>query len=323
MLKHRHLWITLALAALLVGFGLSVSAQTATPLPLPTLTYQFPTATPAFCITPLAMSPGSTAFVRPGANIRSQPTLSSPLVNYRESSTTVTILGGPICADGLNWWQVRAPGEDGWVAESFNGVTLLVAGPPDPSTICADPLILPVGTKLPLLNGGVRVRAEPNLSGLVLTVGLVDTEITILDGPICADAFNWWKVELVSAGVVYQGWIAEGFAGDPWLEQPGLPSLEAGTLCAPPMGLRSGTRAYVNYNDFTPKNLRSEAGLDAPILFTLIDGVAFTVIGGPVCVDNLNWWQIQIITRPDVVGWFAEGGPGDYWIRRIQAREIK
>jgi len=318
---RKHHYLSLFLALIFVAAGLTVvSAQTATPLPLPTgPAYIAPTATPAFCQPPLAMSVGSTAFVRPGANIRYQPTLSSALVNYRDSSTTVVITGGPVCADGLNWWQVRAPGEDGWVAENFNGVTLLVPGPPDPSTICPEPLILPVGSVLPLVSGGVRVRAEPGLSSLVLTVGLVNTEVMILGDPVCADQLNWFPVQLVSAGVTYQGWMAEGFEGHRVLNEP----ISTDPVCAPPIRLSNGTRAYVNSADPYPKNLRSEPGLDSPLLFTLIDGIGFTVIGGPVCTDGLNWWNIQILSRPDVVGWFAEGGPGNYWIRRIQSRELK
>ena len=320
MRKHHYLSLFLVLVFVVAGLTV-VSAQTVTPTLTPFVgtPYVFPTATPAFCQPPLALIAGSTAFIRPGANIRSQPTLNSALVNYRDSSTTVVITGGPICADGLNWWQVRAPGEDGWVAENFNNVTLLVPGPPDLSQSCPEPLTLPVGTVLPLVSGGVRVRAEPGLSSLVLTVGLMGTEVTIMGDPVCADRLNWFPVQLVSVGVTYQGWMAEGFEGHRVVEEP----ISTDSVCAPPIRLSNGTRAYVNSNDPDPKNLRSEPGRDAPVLFTLIDGIGFTVIGGPVCTDGLNWWNIQILSRPDVVGWFAEGGPGNYWIRRIQSRELK
>jgi hypothetical protein len=71
----------------------------------------------------------------------------------------------------------------------------------------------------------------------------------------------------------------------------------------------------VNYRDHDPKNLRDAPSLSAPILYTLVDGIAFEVIGGPVCAESYNWWNIRIRGREDVTGWFAEGGPGDYWIR--------
>ena len=30
--------------------------------------------------------------------------------------------------------------------------------------------------------------------------------------------------------------------------------------------------------------------------------------------EGYNWWQIRILSRPDVTGWLSEGGPQGYWI---------
>ena len=92
--------------------------------------------------------------------------------------------------------------------------------------------------------------------------------------------------------------------------------VEPTPVCAPPIRrLGVGGLGYVNYRDHRPKNLRDARGLNAPVLYALVDGIGFQVIGGPVCRDSINWWNIQILGRGDVTGWFAEGGPGDYWIR--------
>ena len=50
------------------------------------------------------------------------------------------------------------------------------------------------------------------------------------------------------------------------------------------------------------------------LIATLIDGIGFEILGAPICADGYNWWPVRILSRPDVQGWFAEGGPINYWI---------
>lgn len=279
------------------------------------------------CGPTLDLQPGSRINTRPGINIRNLPTLSGGVVEYLDSSITFRITEGPVCADGLNWWRVIGPSNynPGWIAEKESPTgRYLIFAVPEVEVTCAEPIVLSIGQRVPVVSGGLRVRAEPTLEALVLTVALDDTELTIIGGPVCAEGYNWWQVVAPvnpSSAVEVQGWVAEGFGGAvPWLAQPPAPSLEAGNLCPAPMrGLGVGTRAYVNYpGGNIPRNLRSDPTTDAPVLYTLVDGIAFTIIGGPVCANNLNWWQIQVTTRPDVIGWLAEGGPGNYWIRRFR-----
>lgn len=280
------------------------------------------------CGPSLGLQPGARIYTRPGIYIRNLPTRSGGIAEYLDRSLTFRVTGGPVCADGLNWWAVRGPinYNPGWIAEkeSPTGRYLIFPADPDPATLCSTPIILSVGQTVPVVSGGLRVRAAPGLDARVLTVALADTELTIRGTPVCVDEYNWWPVVAPvspNSDLLIEGWVAEGFGGDvPWLAQPPAPSLEAGNLCGPPLrGLGVGTRAYVNDpNTNIPRNLRAEPGTDAPLLYTLVDGVAFTIIAGPVCANNLNWWQIQVLTRPDVVGWLAEGGPGNYWIRRFR-----
>ena len=110
---------------------------------------------------------------------------------------------------------------------------------------------------------------------------------------------------------MYDGWMAEGGNEVALMVPQDLPSLEDGTLCAPPYGILSiGMRGYVNYTDSTPKSLRAMPGTDQTLLFTLVDGVPFIIEGGPVCVENMNWWQIRVLASAEVVGWMSEGSPG-------------
>jgi hypothetical protein len=89
--------------------------------------------------------------------------------------------------------------------------------------------------------------------------------------------------------------------------------------CMPSMPhFHVGDRGVVVGTFGQTRNLRTAPGENSPLLFTLIGDISFDVIGGPACADGMNWWQIQLVARPDVIGWVAEGAPGNYWIRKLQ-----
>ncbi len=275
------------------------------------------------CGTPLDLVPSQQINTRPGINIRNQPSLSGGIVNYLDASITYRVEGGPVCADGVNWWQVRGPVNfnPGWVAEkeSPDGRYLIFALPLEQASECSEPLNLVPGSQMPLLNG-VRIRQEANLSGLVLTVAPTGEVVTIIDGPACNEDINWWLVQVPFQGLIIQGWMAQGYPERDFLPDPN--PIPADQICGPALPLDIGDRAAVNVSDFKPKNLRTAPGTYSPIMFKLIEGVAFDIIAGPVCASNLNWWQARIVTRPDVVGWISEGGPGNYAISRFTQDRI-
>jgi hypothetical protein len=98
--------------------------RTVTPTPSPT---PFRTVTPVPTLTPI-VCPGSLPamftvgdYVRispgPPNNLRSGPTLNSRIVGQLQASTELEIVGGPVCADGYTWWQVRRLRQEGWTAQ--------------------------------------------------------------------------------------------------------------------------------------------------------------------------------------------------------------
>lgn len=270
------------------------------------------------CGPSLAITPGMRINTRPGIYIRNLPTRSGGIAEYLQNSYTLRVVEGPACADGLNWWRVVGPSNinPGWIAEKEapDGRYLIFPIEEDPAALCPDPLNLVSGSRLPLLND-VRIRQEPNLNALVLHVAPTGETATIISGPQCVDTLNWWQVQVPWQGIIIQGWMAEGRFGDTFLPDPDLPA--PGAICGPALRLRIGDRGAVNVSDFKPKHLRAAPGLNAPILYALIEGIAFDVLEGPVCADNLNWWRIQIVSRPEVTGWLSEGGPGNYAIKRF------
>lgn len=65
-----------------------------------------------------------TTIVGTSLNLRQNPTTTAPVKRLLPRGTVVTILAGPTVAEGLRWWQVRAPdGSMGWVADQITDAT--------------------------------------------------------------------------------------------------------------------------------------------------------------------------------------------------------
>ncbi|MBZ0275835.1 MAG: SH3 domain-containing protein [Anaerolineae bacterium] len=313
-MRRFHFFLPLVFMIGLAMLATIISAQ-ATPTPMP----DSPTSTPNFvftpvpsptpgCAAPLNMAVGDNAYVRAGTYVRYGPDSSSPYVNYYANAVTVTITGGPVCDMHYNWWQVTGPGNNGWVAEGRpGGYWITPAG--NPNATCGASQSFTPGEKS-RLRSGLRVRAEAGLTGLVLTVAPAGSLVDIVTGPVCADGYNWWQIRVPVLTLTYTGWVAEGIpGGDTWLGPEVEPS-----ICAPALPIHVGATGYVNYRDAAAKYLRTGPSLSAASVLRLLDGVGFEVLGGPVCADSYNWWQVRILTT-DVIGWMAEGGPSAYWIQ--------
>lgn len=318
-----RVFLALLIALLLLGALLTpfAAAQqifpTFTPPPFIWTAVPQPTAANG-CAAPLPLVVGATAYVSGGLFVRTQPNLSSPYVEYYEQAVTVTITDGPVC-DGAryNWWKVSGPGNDGWVAEGQPGNYFISVGAL-PGEACGAAAGLTVGARAELLRD-LRLRAAPSTAGLVLTVAPTGALAEVLEGPQCGDGYNWWRVRVVVLDVAYTGWMADAQpGGSRWLRAEGEADAP---VCAPPLNLAIGSRAYVDYADRIPKNMRALPTEAGELVATLLDGIGFEVIGGPVCAEGYNWWQIRILSRPDVSGWLAEGGPQGYWIAPLRTQD--
>lgn len=60
-------------------------------------------------------------------------------------------------------------------------------------------------------------REQPSTSARVLGVFPAGTSLTILDGPVCADGYNWYYVQFTEG----RGWTAEGDGAEYWLQPAG------------------------------------------------------------------------------------------------------
>lgn len=281
---------------------------TAVPLP--------PSATPANCLTPLDFRVGDTIVLIGGISIRTEPNPDSALIIQFPDRREFIILGGPVCRDGFNYWNIQGHSLTGWAAEGRLDIywMSLVRRAGEPLIPCLTPLELTVGEKF-RITFNVRVRSEPSLAGLTQTVVPSGDTVTILDGPVCADGYNWWKVRAVVVGVTYDGWLAESSRAriQTYINPP---TPNPGSICDFPLYLDIGDRVRVIYNDGIPKRLRAAPSVSATVLYDLIQEVPMIIVGGPVCADAYNWWQVRVLASTEVVGWLAEGGPAQYWIAK-------
>lgn len=98
---------------------------TATPLP-PTPTPQPPTKTP-IAPTPVPnLTVGAEVRVQtagPSLRLRSRPSLAGSILAGYNNGERLTIIGGPVVADGIEWWQVQGDKGSGWCAGQY--LTLL------------------------------------------------------------------------------------------------------------------------------------------------------------------------------------------------------
>ncbi len=70
--------------------------------------------------------------------------------------------------------------------------------------------------------GGLRMRAEAAISAAEVTLMSPGTLVQVLAGPVCADGFNWWQIQV--SGTTMTGWSAEGRGADYYLDPSAVPA---------------------------------------------------------------------------------------------------
>jgi serine/threonine protein kinase len=130
----------------------------------------------------------------------------------------IYITEGPVCNYGWILWKADLPnGNSGWVTETdgkgfFLQITeaeIVNTAPAQTSCSSLMPTRLSKGSRAQVSKNGVanKIRDGAGINyakiGSIPAGGLVD----LLDGPICADGYLWWKI-MASNGKT--GWTAEG-----------------------------------------------------------------------------------------------------------------
>ena len=92
---------------------------------------EFPTATPGPCSTiilPTRLKVDQIGRVPADAtrrvNVRPAPSLSTSPIGQVEKGMSFSVIGGPVCAEGIRWFQIRYGSDNvqGWLAEGQNNI---------------------------------------------------------------------------------------------------------------------------------------------------------------------------------------------------------
>ena len=185
------------------------------PPPVPTPT-QAPVP-PTGCFLTPRLAVGVTGMVVPGLPnaLRNQPGLNasgSTVIGNLSQGAIFTVLNGPVCRDGYNWWQVTASGLTGWTAEGEAGVYWI-----DP-LVCANGMVSRIAPGMrtrvtPGLPNRVRTFPSTSYGAVIATIPAGGTAL-VLNNFYCDEVGRmWWQV-VYGARI---GWTAEGDSGVYWL----------------------------------------------------------------------------------------------------------
>jgi uncharacterized protein YgiM (DUF1202 family) len=204
-------------------------------------------------------------------NLRSGP--NGSVIDTIPSGTRATTTGSERYAGGLAWVPVILDsGEEGWFAASY----LSTSGP-------APTVQFPLGTDVYVDTDLLNLRSGPSLSNSVLGLYASGAHAVVIDAPVAADGYTWYKVEVSSDGAI--GW----FAGSALAKGSGSPAPRTDRI-----RVTDG-----------PVNLRTAPGLSGSVIRTLPTGE-----GGDLwsletpSVDGYTWVKIRADSSQDI-GWVA------------------
>lgn len=174
------------------------------------------------CETPQKLVVGERFDISNNVRMRDIPSLlGRTLTVVPNDAQVIVLLDKPTCAEGINWWKVRATVVnvvyDGWIAESLPAGDPFVVVPTSPP--CHAPLALDIGEQARVIYNDTqpkRLRSMPTTRGTVLVDLIENVPLLLLDGPVCADSYNWWKVRVLTSNPI-EGWLAEGGPANYWI----------------------------------------------------------------------------------------------------------
>jgi len=151
---------------------------------------------------------------------------------------------------------------------------------------------------------GLNMRTAASSSGtLILQLG-TGARVTVLEGPVQAENFTWWRVD---NGAGQTGWVADGDGETVWL------SPQVGAPQAVDRSPRVGDRVTIS----TQLSIRATPGTGATLLTQVPPNTQYTVLAGPQSADGLVWYQLRS-DDGTIEGWAAEGDGTTRWISPIE-----
>lgn len=190
---------------------------------------------------------------------RAEPGLDAAIQFVLDDGTWAVITDGPVTADDIDWYELNVDGVTGWVDGEF-----LVP-------VATEHSLLPAGTIAVVTSDSLNVRTAAGLDAEVSLVLATGDTVTVLDGPVTVDGYDWYRLD---AGSV-TGWSVRNYLAFAQVD---------------PAEIAIGDDLIVN-TDFL--RMRDGASLDAAVLAVLSGGTVATVLDGPVQADGYPWFQVS------------------------------
>ncbi len=155
---------------------------------------------------------------------------------------------------------------------------------------------------------GLNYRDNPSTDGTLMGQLGTGQLVDILEGPVEADGFVWWKMDDRLGNI---GWGADGDGETEWLSpQVGEPQ----PVNRPPA---VGDRVVVTMGANGQLTVRTLPGTEAPLLTRVDTRREFTVLAGPQVANGYTWYQIRS-DDGSVEGWVADGDGADRWLSPLE-----
>jgi uncharacterized protein YgiM (DUF1202 family) len=166
-------------------------------LPLTVTPIPFPTTLPAATSTLVTTEVTTITAL----HVRSDPSLSAPLVGTEASGSIGMVQAGPVAADGYDWFQIDwQDGLTGWSVGNY-----FTASFPSlcPVTIGDSVYTFVIGEQNALT---LYVRSNPSLTATISGAETAGTKGTVTGGPVVADGYEWWTLRFPDGT---SGWVAQ------------------------------------------------------------------------------------------------------------------
>jgi len=269
------------------------------------------------CYQPARLWPGGTGRVTSYPNlpnrIRTGASYYSQVLGYIPAGGSFSIVSGPYCESGVQWWQVNYNGTVGWTVEGNGATYYLEPINYTPPATCVLPNRLGVGSAGRVTPGSPNiVRSAPGTQSTgansVVTGSIPGGGVfAVSGGPTCGSDGRWWWYVNYNG---LTGWTAEGEGYNSyWLEPWGVSAPVCPNFL--PSRLVVGGWGRVSTVPYLPNNIRSFASYSGGVIGQIPAGAAFSVLSGPICGENTAWFQVNY---NGVVGWTVEGNGSTYWL---------
>lgn len=159
-------------------------------------------------------------------------------------------------------------------------------------------------------DGGTnKLRSDPDTHPTDNIIGEIQPGevLEIVGGPVCNYGWILWEVRTTRDKT---GWTPESDGEEFWI----LP-LTTRQICtgALPTRLVEGKKAKVMEEPNLANFIRKEPSLSGEIIGKIQPGDWMTVLEGPRCANNANWWRVESIP-PGLTGWTMEGKDSTYYL---------